>query len=303
MLTLSGMIPPMVSPLTSDHLADLDGVDRLTEHVLSGGASGLFVLGSSGEGPTLRPSVAQKIVQRYVQAGAGRVPILVGVGETSTERAIDAALAAEQAGADALVVMAPMYYDTDLDGSVVRHVDAIAARSPLPIVMYNIPHLTHHPITPEALTRVATIDTVVALKESSGDWNVFEPLLKAGKDAGLVVFQGAEPLIARSLALGCGGAVPGIGNLIPRLATELVRAGLKGAKATAERLQREVTEVCALQTAGFWLSALKTALSELKLIEPTLGAALPGLDEAGGAAVHRIMQEHGLLDTYPVVNA
>lgn len=284
-LTLSGMIPPVLSPLTPERRADRDGIDRLTEHLIGGGSDGLFVLGSCGEGPSLTTEVAQEIVEGYVAAAGSRVPVLVGVGQVSTERTIEAAQGARDAGADALVVMTPMYYNTEVDEPLVRHVEAVAAAVDLPIVLYNIPHLTHHPITPSAVRRLAGHDQVVALKESSGDWEVFEPLATAALEGGLSVFQGAESLIARSLAFGVSGAVPGIANLVPRLSAELVAAGLAGQSARAAELQARLDAACGIYAAGFWLTSLKSAVAELGLIGPTAGVALTPLDEDAVAAL------------------
>ncbi|WP_116951845.1 dihydrodipicolinate synthase family protein [Jiangella endophytica] len=292
---LSGMIPPVVSPLTPDRRPDIDAVEGLTAHVRAGGASGLFVLGSCGEGPTLAPDVARAITQAYVHAVAGSVPVLAGVGETSTERAVRAGEEFEDLGVDALVVMAPMYFDAETDGAVIRHVTAIAEATSLPLVVYNIPHLTHHPITPRALREIAAIDSVVALKESSGDWATYAALAETARAAGLRVFQGAEALIGRSLLAGADGAVPGIANVVPELATRLVQAGASGDAELVDVLQAQLDEVCALYRSGFWLSSLKSALAELGIAGGTAGTALPPLDTDGSNEVRRVLTALGLL--------
>lgn len=287
---LEGTIPPVIAPLTENRELDADGVRRITEHLVAGGVDGMFVLGSSGEGPTLPRALAAALVAEYVKAAAGRVPVLAGVGESSTERALEAVRAAEDAGAAGIVAMAPMYFQADGDGEVIRHIEAVAASTALPVVVYNIPHLTHHPITPAALTTLAAIDNVVALKESSGVWDTYEPLAGAAKSGGLAVFQGAEGLIARSLAAGADGSVPGIANVVPGLAVELVRAGRSGDTARADRLQQELDRVCELYASGFWLASLKYAVSVLGLAGPTAGAALPSLTREGQLRVRDIVE-------------
>lgn len=298
MLNLSGMIPPVVSPLTVDRTADRASIERLAEHLVAGGSDGLFVLGSCGEGPTLTRSVARDVVDGFVAASAGRIPVLVGVGETSTERTVEAARDAEAAGAAAVVVMAPMYYDTgDDDEPTVRHIGAVADAVGIGVVVYNIPHLTHRPITPRALERVASIERVIALKESSGDWDVYAPLAATARENGLAVFQGAEGLVARSLAEGADGAVPGIANLVPDLAARLVAAGRSGQLEEAAALQDELDVACAVYQEGFWLTALKTAVAATGLIGATAGLALPTLDDGAVAAVRARLDAIGLLGT------
>lgn len=286
-----GTIPPVIAPLTDDRRVDVEGVRRLTEYLVESGVDGLFALGSSGEGPTLPRTVATELVAQYVTAAAGRVPVLAGVGESSTERTLEAVREVEGAGASGIVVMAPMYFQVEGDDPVVRHIEAVAAATTLPVVVYNIPHLTHYPITPDALTRVAAIDNVVALKESSGDWSVYEPLARAAADAGLAVFQGAEGMIARSLAAGASGSVPGIANVAPALAVELVRAGLSGDVARADELQARLDEVCALYASGFWLASLKYAVHALGLTSATAGFALPTLTADGQERVRSIVAQ------------
>jgi 4-hydroxy-tetrahydrodipicolinate synthase len=287
---LSGTIPPVIAALTPDRLVDLAGVERLTEHLLSSEVDGLFVLGSSGEGPTLTASTATDLVRAYATAAEGRVPVLAGLGETSTERAIEAAARYEDAGASALVAMAPMYFAVEGDDPLVRHISKIALSTTLPVILYNIPHLTHYPITPAALTELATIDNVVGLKESSGNWETYSALADAANEAGLVVFQGAEGLIARSLAEGAAGAVPGIANVAPALSVELVRAGLAGDDVRALELQAELDAVCQLYASGFWLSSLKYAVEVLGLTGSTASYSLPQLSDQGRERVRSIVE-------------
>lgn len=273
----SGTIPPVIAPLTENREVDVAAVGRLTDHLISSGVDGLFVLGSSGEGPTLTPEVATDLVAAYVEAARGRVPVLAGVGETSTERALEAAARYEAVGVSGLVAFAPMYFTVEGDDPVVNHIGQIARSTSLPIVVYNIPHLTHYPITPAALERLATLENVVALKESSGNWDVYEPLAKAAIAGGLAVFQGAEGLIARSIAEGAAGAVPGIANVVPALSVELVRAALAGDTARALELQAEQDAVCELYASGFWLASLKYAVEVLGLASATASYSLPVL--------------------------
>lgn len=265
------------------------GVQRVAEHMLEAGVDGLFVLGSCGEGPTLPRAVANDLVGAYVSAAEGRIPVLAGVGESSTERALEAVRAVEAAGASCVVAMAPMYFQAGGDAAVIRHIEAIAASTALPVVVYNIPHLTMHPITPVALAEVAGIDNVVALKESSGQWEIFEPLMRTAIDAGLAVFQGAEGLIARSIAAGATGAVPGVANVAPAISVELVQRALAGDQTRAAELQGRLDEVCELYAAGFWLASLKYAVSALGLADATAGAALPVLDAQGEARVRAVL--------------
>lgn len=289
MLDLSGMIPPVISPLSNDRQADRGAIASITEHVLEGSANGIFVLGSSGEGATLTESVASAVLSGYVEEVNGRVPVLAGVAGTSIERNLELAARWADLGADALVVMTPMYFNTSGDGPFVRNVEAIAHATDTPLVVYNIPHLTHHAITPEALSEVARIESVVALKESSGVWETFEPLMSAAHHGGLRVFQGAEGLIAQSLAAGADGAVPGLANVAPAMLSRLVHAGLSGDHERARAIQQKVKQLSAVHDFGFWLSALKESVAQAGVARVHSGVALPTVTEEQASRISEIV--------------
>src|SRR5512140_1176965 len=106
---LKGIVPPMVTPLLDRDQLDLDGLERLTDHILSGGVSGLFILGTTGEGPSLSYRLRGELIRRVCQPVKNRVPVLVGITDTAFVESVNLARAAAQAGADAVVV-APPYY-------------------------------------------------------------------------------------------------------------------------------------------------------------------------------------------------
>ncbi len=136
---------------------------------------------------------------------------------------------------------------------------------------------------------------MVALKESSGEWDTYAALAGVAGTARLRVFQGAEALIARSLAAGADGAVPGIANVVPGLAARLVQAGLSGDPTQAAALQAQLDDVCALYRSGFWLTSLKAALTELGIVGSTAGQALAPPDADGSSEVHRVLVAAGLV--------
>lgn len=290
-LNLSGMIPPVISPLSVNRTADRGAIARVAQHVLAGSANGVFVLGTSGEGATLTESVASAVLKGYIEEVNGRVPVLAGVAGTSIERNLELAARWIDLGADALVVMTPMYFNTSGDEPFIRNVEAIAEVTNVPIVVYNIPHLTHHAISPEALSRVASIGNVVAIKESSGVWETFEPLMRAAHRNGLQVLQGAEKLIAKSLAEGADGAVPGIANVAPAMLSRLVQAGLSEDHERARDIQEQVNLLATVQEFGFWLSALKEAVAHAGVARVFSGAALPAVTHEQASRIAEIVGE------------
>ncbi|MGX7673712.1 dihydrodipicolinate synthase family protein [Plantactinospora sp. DSM 117369] len=299
MIELRGNIPPVITPLRPDGTVDLPAVARLTEHLVHGGVSGLFVLGSCGEGPTLTTAVRTEVVKAFQAEAAGRVPVLAGVPEAGTRRVIEAAEQAMGAGADAVVVMAPQYFVFDGHEPVAEHLHAVAASTPAPIVLYNLPSATQNPITPEVVDAVAVLPNVVALKDSSADWDAYTQLSDAARQHGLAVFQGAERLIARSLDHGADGAVAGIANIDPDVVTAAIGAAAAGDRAALARAQARIDTLFGLYEAGFWLSALKTAASLRRLCGPELTAPLPRLDPGGVERIRAVLRRAGV----PVLDA
>lgn len=285
MLKLHGVIPPVITPLTEDDEVDTESVLRLTDCLIGGGVTGLFVLGSSGEGAALTPAQRDETVRAFTKAARGRVPVLVGVGEPSAGRAVEATALAAAAGADAVVAMAPYYFVHDAQ-HVADHLLHIAGATTLPVVLYNIPQATHSTITPAVLHAVASqAPNVVGIKDSSADWDAFTEILRTARQLDIAVLQGAEALIGRSVLAGASGAVAGIANLTPRLACALVRAASDGGTDEVATLQATLDRACEVFRPGFWLAGLKAAVAQRGLCGPHLTVGLPRLDEPTAALV------------------
>ena len=263
-LNLCGVIVPMITPLTTGGEVDQAAIERLVTHLLASGVDGIFVLGSSGEGPWLTASQRQQVIGETARVAAGRAPILAGLLEPSTGRTIEALRMAEDAGADAVVVTSPYYFGVDAAAQIC-HVETICASCALPVVLYNIPQNTHNPLTPATIRQLLEIDNLVAIKDSTGNWQHFEELLELrASKPGLRVFQGDEKLAARALLAGADGVVPGLGNLAPRLFSQIVASTRAGDKEMALSLQERVNSLWELHTYGFWLACLKYAASLLE---------------------------------------
>jgi dihydrodipicolinate synthase/N-acetylneuraminate lyase len=202
-------------------------------------------------------------VTTTVRAVDGRVPVLAGVLEPSTNRALEAAAAAEAGGAVAVVVTSPYYFSVDPSAQL-RHVETIAATTTLPLVLYNIPSMTHNPLDPETIRRLIEIETVVGIKDSAGDWAAFERILALRTiRPDFRVLQGAERQAAQSLLAGADGLVPGLGNLMPNLFAHLFTVARTDGQAEAPALQERIDALWQLHTHGFWLACLKYAASLL----------------------------------------
>ncbi len=221
---IHGIIPPVISPLTDEGRFDPAAARRVCAEMIECGVNGLFLFGSSGEGPNIPRSDRVAGIAAAVEASQGRVPVLVGVLEPSTRNAIEAGQEARDAGADALVVCAPYYFRYAM-GEIETHVRMVRERVDLPVMLYDIPVTTGVKLPISTVLSLAADDTIIGVKDSSGDETNMRRLLTQ-RPEGLRVLTGAELLVDTSLLAGADGSVPGLANVCPRFFTRLYQAWL-----------------------------------------------------------------------------
>ncbi|GHJ98768.1 dihydrodipicolinate synthase family protein [Streptomyces sp. NPDC003753] len=240
---LTGVIPPVCTPLTPDREVDVPSLLRLVDHLLDGGVDALFVLGSSAEAAHLTDRQRAVVVESVVAHVAGQVPVLAGAIDMTTPRVLDHVAYVTRAGADAVVVTAPFYTRTH-PAEIARHYRLVAHRSPVPVVAYDIPVSVHVKLGPELVLELAADGTLAGLKDSSGDLAGLRAVVTGVRSrpalTGFSALTGSELVVDSALALGADGAVPGLANVDPegyvRL-DRLCRAGdWEAARAEQERL-------------------------------------------------------------------
>lgn len=242
-MPLEGIVPPMVTPLRDRDELDLAGLERLIEHILSGGVSGLFILGTTGEGPSLSYKLRAELIDRVCHQVRDRVPVLVGITDTSFVESVHVAHAAANAGA-AAVVMAPPYYLPEAQPELQEYIDHLLPELPLPLFLYNMPALTKVHIETDTIRRALNMTKIIGFKDSSGDLNYFKEvaeLIKQRPDWSLLI--GPEEKLFDSLQVGGFGGVSGGANLFPKLYVRLVEAYRAGNLARAKELQQQVQRV------------------------------------------------------------
>lgn len=292
-LNLTGVIPPMITPLTQDGELDREGLKRVVANLLAGGVTGIFVLGSAGEGPWLTTSLRRQVVQHTVEAVAGQVPVLAGALESGTARTIEAVRLVADAGADAAVVTSPYYFPVD-DFSQIKHFQAVADASDLPLILYNIPQFTHNALSPQTVGRLLGLQKIVAIKDSAGNKEDFEQLLELkGVEPRFSVLQGAEKLAARSVLAGADGIVPGLANLMPGVFSRLFACAHDEDDVTSLSLQERINNLWELHTRGFWLACLKYGASVLGLCGGTTYGPSQPLSESAKAAIRELIDNYG----------
>jgi 4-hydroxy-tetrahydrodipicolinate synthase len=240
---LTGIIPPMITPLLDRDKLDVAGLERLIERILDGGVSGLFILGTTGEGPSLSYRLRRELVERVCRQVKNRVPVLVGITDTAFAESINVARHAAAAGANA-VVAAPPYYLPEAQPELREYLDHLVPELPLPLYLYNMPALTKVSYELETVRHAMDLPRVVGLKDSSGNLDYFKRvagLLKHRPDWSLLI--GPEEKLFAALQLGGYGGVSGGANLFPELYVKLCETHRAGDLAQARELQKQIQRV------------------------------------------------------------
>lgn len=299
---LTGIFPPLVTPLIDRDTLDGAALERLVEHVLAGGVHGLFLLGTTGEGPSLSGRLKAEVVERGCRFAAGRVPVMVGVTDPSFADALRLARAAADAGADAVVVAPPYYLPLD-QAELVGYVERFAAASPLPVFLYHLPSHTKVGFEPETIRRLLAVPKVVGLKDSGRDMS-YQHTVRAivGQRPDFSLLVGPEELLAEAVLLGAHGAMCGGANMFPRLYVDLFDAARGGDLGRVRELHERVIRISdALYTVGgsgsSYFRGLKCALSVLGLCGDVLAEPYEPFGPAEREEIRRRLGRLGMVQT------
>lgn len=296
---LNGIIPPIVTPLLSRDELDVAGLERLLEHILAGGVHGIFVLGTTGEAPSLSYRLRRELIERTCKQVAGRVPVLVGITDTAFVEAVHLSQFAAEAGAKALV-LAPPYYFPNSQPELLEYVQHLAPELPLPLFLYNMPTHTKTIFEVETVRRAMEMPNIVGLKDSSANMVYFHQLIRLlpqRPEWSLLI--GPEELLAESVLLGGHGGVCGGANLRPKLYVDLYNAARARDFERAATLHAEVMHVSTtLYRVGRHSSAiikgLKCALRELGLCDDFMAEPFHRFREEERERVRTVLAELGV---------
>lgn len=292
--TFTGLIPPLLTPLLPDDKIDRQGVQRLIEHILAGGGSGVFALGSSGEGPFLSLDQRRTLVQYAAEVLQQRGQLLVGISECSVRRVHEVMAALDLPGVDAFVLTLPFYgqfSQPDIQRAFFKTIADVSSR---PLLLYNIPQAVHAVVEPETLAELSQHPRIVGVKDSYGDVERFQRLVWLSRETDLAVLQGAESVAGLSLLAGADGLVCGLGNLVPAWFTAMIEAARTNQAEQVRAIQQRIVALGRLHTFNHWLSCLKTAASLLGLCQPLVSAPMPILSADEVAQIRALLQQQGL---------
>lgn len=297
---LRGIITPMLTPLVDPDNLDVGALGRLIEHLLLGGVSGLFILGSTGEAPGLSYRLRKEVIDRACSIVNGRRPVLVGITDTSSVESLGMAEYSARAGVSALVLSPPYYYSLS-QGAFLGYLERFVPKLPLPLYLYNMPTYTKLAIAPETVRAAADIPNLYGLKDSSGDRGYFRAVQQAvsGKPE-FALLVGVEEVLAELVGFGAHGGVCGGSNLEPELYVCICDAAARGDRSAVEVLQKRILQVSAGvyrvgEPGSSYLRGLKCAASLLGLCTTAMAEPYVPLSPAEQKQIRQNLTKIGLL--------
>ena len=235
-VTWSGVFPALMTEFNKDGSLDLDGTQRHIKSCMDAGIEGLVMLGTLGENASLRAEEKEAVLKASVEATEGKIPVLSGVAEYTTELGLEHAARAKRAGCEGLMVLPSMVYQQDQrEGQA--HFNAIANGANLPVMIYNNPVSYKLDMTPESFVEMSANNNIVAVKESSNDSRRMTDMINACGDR-YVMFCGVDDLVLENLMFGATGWVSGLVNSFPKEAVALYTYAKAGKMEEAVALYR-----------------------------------------------------------------
>ena len=300
----SGVVPPVVTPDTPDHQLDVVSFERSINRLIEAGVDGLFFLGSSGEVVFATDERRDQIVFEAVRIVDHRVPVLVGIIDTETERVLEHGRRALALGADALVATAP-FYALGGPADVEEHFRILHQELDAPLFAYDIPVCVHTKLPWKMLARLGAEGVLAGVKDSSGDDVSFRYLVQENEKNGhpLTLLTGHEIVVDGALLSGADGSVPGLANVEPEGYVRMWKAAQEGNWAEVKREQDRLNEIShifdvttGVQGYGAGVGAFKCALNLMGIFDSDqMPRPVKPLDGQNREAIKQVLVTNGLL--------
>ncbi len=300
----SGVVPPVVTPDTPDHQLDVVSFERSINRLIEAGVDGLFFLGSSGEVVFATDERRDQIVREAVRIVDHRVPVLVGIIDTETERVLEHGRRALALGADALVATAP-FYALGGPADVEEHFRILHQELDAPLFAYDIPVCVHTKLPWKMLARLGAEGVLAGVKDSSGDDVSFRYLVQENEKNGhpLTLLTGHEIVVDGALLSGADGSVPGLANVEPEGYVRMWKAAQEGNWAEVKREQDRLNEIShifdvtsGVQGYGAGVGAFKCALNLMGIFDSDqMPRPVKPLDGQNREAIKQVLVSNGLL--------
>jgi 4-hydroxy-tetrahydrodipicolinate synthase len=294
-----GAFTALITPMKENGDVDYDGFRRLINFQIEEGINGLVPLGTTGETPTLEEDEEEKLIRIVIEEVQGRVPVIIGTGSNATKYAIKYTKRAKELGADAALVVTP-YYNKPNDEGLFRHFEAVAREGNIPVIIYNIASRTGRNIPPALMERLSRIPGIAGVKEASGDIGQIGDIIREvaaprrAEGGDFAVLSGDDALTLPLIALGGGGIISVISNLVPGKTAALCKACLTGNFEEARRLHYELLPLVRAAFLETNPIPIKTAMTWAGLPGGPVRPPLGPLDRKNEAPLRAAMEGLGI---------
>ena len=292
MSLFTGACTAMVTPFTQDGV-NFDALGDTIEFQIREGIDALLACGTTGEPPTMTKEEKRDVIRYTVEKTAKRLPVIAGTGGNNTAEVVRASKEAEALGADALLVVTPYYNKTNPKG-LIAHFKAVAESVALPVIIYNVPSRTALNVTPDALTELAKIKNITAIKEASGDLaQVLEMYRLCGDTIDL--YSGNDDVAVPLLSVGGKGVISVVANIAPSDTHNMVSSFLQGRIQEALILQLKLKPLIDALFCEVNPIPVKTAMNMMGFFMGPLRLPLTEMSDANLARLKTALQEYGLI--------
>ena len=283
----TGVGTALVTPFTRAGAVDEAGVRRLVRRQIEGGIHFLVPCGTTGESPTLTRDEHLRVVALVVQEAAGRVPVLAGAGGYNTHEVAELARACEALGADGILSVTP-YYNKPTQAGLLRHYEAIAAATSLPIVLYNVPGRTGCNIEPRTVARLAAVSNIVAVKEASGTMTQICDVCHSVPED-FIVLSGDDAMTLPMMAVGAKGVVSVASNVSPGGMIAIVEPAERGDFTAAREAHQRLLPLMLVSFVESNPIPVKAALAMMGLLEEVYRLPLVPPADASRARITEVL--------------
>ncbi len=222
---IDGVLPALITPFTEDNRIDKEGLRQNIEFLVENGVTGIVPCGTTGEAATLSIEEHEKVIEYAVECST--VPVVAGTGSNNTTEALELTKFAEDAGADAALLITP-YYNKPNDRGMLAHFKKVAEAVNIPIILYNVPSRTGINLKPELVGELAKISNITGIKEASGSLDQVTKILELTRDEDFVVLSGDDGLTLPIMVLGGAGVISVVANVAPKHMVSMVSAFRRG---------------------------------------------------------------------------
>ena len=238
---IQGSIVALVTPMYENGAIDKESLEKLVKYHINQGTDALVAVGTTGESATLSENEHCEVIKTVVDYVSGRIPVIAGTGSNSTIEAINLTHKAQQAGADACLIVTP-YYNKPTQEGLYLHYKAIAEAVDIPQVLYNVPGRTACDMLPETIGRLSKLTNIIGVKEATGDLTRVKKIRDlAGED--FAIYTGDDATSVEFCLLGGNGSITVTGNVAPRLVHEMIMAAITGDKETALAIDEKLADL------------------------------------------------------------